>query len=503
MDGDKPDKSRRGFIWAGVGTVVGIAASQLYEMTARLDERLPSVIRERYRVDILPYLDQIKACENRVNEIQSKLSKFQNDLSNTGLLETEYNTELKKAYEDLDDSITGTENVVNKYKPILGSDALLVEDTTLDLLKKHRIERSQHQEQISQLNSQITTLNDRIEGLEGEIEIAKSYLQNDFVTVSGTEFVLKGTPYVPCGFNYDPRDHSWMMFEDWDPKEIKDELKLGKSLNANSIRIFINWQSTEQTSKRDPYVKKVREFLDIADSLGYNTILTLFDQPTVEMYTNIDLVKEYLKDIIPKFSQDPRILAWDLKNAPLSDYLWPDLSRDVVLEFLRNVSDIVRSLDINHPITVGGLCPVDLGELSIWRGQYEPDLKDKLDFISVGFYDIPDHLISAIPKIKNETRKPVILVEFGLHTWADTPEDPHTENDQKTFYEEVMDISFKDKVSGLLFWTLMDFPIGSIPGHPEEFFENHMGVFRTDYSPKPAVSPIREFYKKFLTSIYE
>lgn len=157
MNEDKPDESRREFVWAGVGAVAGIAATQFYETAARLDERLPSTIRGLYRTDILPYLEQIKTCENRITGIQS-------ELSNMVLLETDYNTELKKAYENLDVAITGAESVVDKYKPILGSDALLVEDTMLGLLKKHKTERSQHQEQINQLNSQIDTLEDRIEG---------------------------------------------------------------------------------------------------------------------------------------------------------------------------------------------------------------------------------------------------------------------------------------------------------------------------------------------------
>lgn len=170
MDGDKPGKSRRGFIWAGLGTAVGIAASQLYEMAARLDERFPSVIRERYRADMLPYLDQIKACEDRITEIQS-------ELSNMGSLETEYGTELKKAYEDLDATIAGAESVVNKYKPILGSDALLVEDAILGLLKKYKFERIQYQQnisgkqqQINQLNSQINSFQQQIDGLKIQLE---------------------------------------------------------------------------------------------------------------------------------------------------------------------------------------------------------------------------------------------------------------------------------------------------------------------------------------------
>jgi len=126
-----------------------------------------------------PYLDRIKACEDKITEIQSKLS-------NISLLETEYNTELQKAYEDLDASITGAENVISKYKPIIGSDALLVEDTMIDLLKKHRKERSQHQEQISQLNSQITTLEDKIEGLEKRVENAKEYLS----LISSTLYII-------------------------------------------------------------------------------------------------------------------------------------------------------------------------------------------------------------------------------------------------------------------------------------------------------------------------
>lgn len=158
-----------------------------------------------------------------------------------------------------------------------------------------------------------------------------------------------------------------------------------------------------------------------------------------------------------------------------------------------------------------GGCPVDLSELeeswevpsNVWKDQYIPELKDKLDFISLHFYDGPEYLISVIPKIKNETGKPVILEEFGLHTWPEDPEQPETEEWQKIFYEEVLNISYKEKASGLWFWTLLDFPIGYIPGHPEEFFENHMGVFKTDYSPKAVVSSIQKFYKKFLTSIYE
>ena len=171
------------------------------------------LVERRFRGEIDYWIGEYRSVEAEIRRLNDqldgltlRLNRIQSELSNISLLETDYNTELKKAYEDLDVAIDGVKGVINKYRPILGSEALVVEDTMLDLLKKYKTERSQHQERINQLNSQITSLQQESGDLNKKLEeISKLPVilwESDFRdgTLNGfrSATIENGNPDVPA-----------------------------------------------------------------------------------------------------------------------------------------------------------------------------------------------------------------------------------------------------------------------------------------------------------------
>lgn len=324
----------------------------------------------------------------------------------------------------------------------------------------------------------------------------------EVVTVRGDQFYHRGARFPIKGFNYYPRLHPWRTFNlgEWEPEVTERELHLGAGLGANTVRTFIDFNfSRDNTKAQQPidnyfapvarYVENVREFLDIAGRLDLKVIVTLLDSMDWEMYKphNHWIAEEYLKALIPSFVGDPRILCWDLQNEP--DKAIRMVGADAVIPFFKRVSTLVRKMDPQHLQTIGWIDRA--------RAQYFPDLDDRLDFWCFHFYDSADKLNDLVQFYKSKTTKPVLLEEFGLATGGPGPDGQHTEADQAAHYSTVLKTLEDNRMCGSLFWTLTDFPVGIAgnPPLPTDSPENHFGIFRLDYSEKPAAAVIRSFWK--------
>jgi endo-1,4-beta-mannosidase len=321
----------------------------------------------------------------------------------------------------------------------------------------------------------------------------------DFVTVRGDQFFYRGVRFPINGFNYYPRLHPWRTFNigEWEPNITEFELRLGTTLGANVVRIFIDYNFSLDNARQPgdyyfallpQYVENVRGFLDIAGRLDLKVIVTLFDSLDLAMYQPYShwIAEEYLKVLIPLFANDPRILCWDLQNEP--DRALSTVGRDPVLTFFKRVSKQIRALDPRHLQTIGWIDRA--------RAQYFPDLNDYLDFWCFHFYDKAERLADLVQFYKSKTKKPVLLEEFGLPTGGPGPDGNNTEQDQAAHYNTVLTTLEANKMCGSAFWILTDFPVG-LAGNPPistDSPENHFGVFRLDYSEKPVVDEIRKFW---------
>ncbi len=327
--------------------------------------------------------------------------------------------------------------------------------------------------------------------------------QNDFVTIRGDQFFLRGERFPIRGFNYYPRLHPWKTFNagEWEPQTTERELKLGAALGANVVRIFVDWNySLENTKRQEPitnyyspitaYVDNVRECVEIAGKLNLKVILTLLDSMDWSLYLpqNAWIVEEYLNAIVPPFVADPRILCWDLQNEP--DRAIRTVGNSAVIPFFRRVSLRVRELDPLHLQTIGMIDRLP--------ARYFPDWDAWLDFFCFHYYDKTERLNALVQFYKTQTKKPMLLQEFGLPTGGPGRDGYYSEAEQTAHYQTVLKTLDENKMCGSVFWCLVDFPIG-LAGNPpiqEDSPENHFGVFRLDYKEKPAAAVLRNYWQK-------
>lgn len=329
--------------------------------------------------------------------------------------------------------------------------------------------------------------------------------RRDFVKVENDELVYDNASFIVKGFNYYPKNHAWCIFNDWDRSEVDYELQLGSLLGANAVRTFINYQySTDNVGYQydyrtnyhvsEGYLENMAAFLTLADTYKLKVIFSLFDYVYWELLDpNAQSIGEaYLAELIPEFANDPRILAWDVMNDP--EWVAPHLAggeQDVVT-FLQRMSNKIKKLDSNHLITIGPGTP-----------STTPEVQSFIDFLCIHHYGSPNDLYSKIGALR-KFAKPIVVEEWGKHTWSQDPEDPSDEVAQKEYYESILGIVSDQNISGSMLWTLMDFPIENNPCPPYpglcfpvdqgEGEENHFGIYRTDYSPKPARDIVKQYY---------
>ena len=319
----------------------------------------------------------------------------------------------------------------------------------------------------------------------------------DFVTIRGDQFYYRGAIFPIQGFNYYPRLHPWHTFNqgEWDPVTTERELKLGASLGANVVRIFLDYNFSIDLKTPQPtptffapvkwYVDNVRQCVDLCGRLGLKVILTLFDSLDWQIYQpqNRWIAEEYLKLIVPPFVNDPRILCWDLQNEP--DRAIAQVGANVVIPFFQRLSLLTRALDRNQLQTIGWIDRA--------RGKYFSELDNYLDFYCIHFYDKASNLADLLQMYKTKTRKPLMLQEFGLATGGPGSDGANTEQDQVNHYDTILNTLAADNLCGSVLWCLNDFPIG-LAGNPPiqtDSPENHFGVFRLDYSEKPVTTLLR------------
>jgi hypothetical protein len=355
--------------------------------------------------------------------------------------------------------------------------------------------------------------------------------------IIGDQFYVNDQRYLIKGLNYYEKDHAWDEFWPyWHNKAnratVAHELDLARALGVNTLRIFLRWDFFT-TSPDDPTVpleakQDLDEFLELAAAKQMRVLLTLFDgmpnEGTESRYIDPAIGSAHVNSLLTPFknraggavdfSQDGRILAWDIKNEPDRDY-YKDADGDGVagvdlvsalpgdVAAVQSWADeIIRRLgqeDARQPVTVGVYGAVMSGTTLVYSptlvSYYTNVITDPVDFLSI-HYSLDEKNfpadVNAVEAIAGG--KPIVVEEFALHTWAEHPIDPHNERDQAAYYNAILSTSEADHLAGAMFWTLTDF--SQIEGSDERL--KHVGILRNDYSEKPAAAVIREHFKPFV-----
>ena len=177
------------------------------------------------------------------------------------------------------------------------------------------------------------------------------------------------------GFNYQP-SYGSTSFENWlyfKPDIVELELRRGKDYFPafNTVRYWLS----RDAYLRDPekFVMDFEKSLAIADTLGLKVIPCLFNRwhdPDLDcggiyidhflprysfvLYRENNLAK-YIIDLVSAHVDDDRILLWDICNEPFHYRSVEDVSTEIEnneYEWLRDMRDLIRSVDQNKPIGV-------------------------------------------------------------------------------------------------------------------------------------------------------
>jgi|GEM_PF-1499043 len=315
-----------------------------------------------------------------------------------------------------------------------------------------------------------------------------------FVQLDEQGFVIEGESYVVRGINYYPSNFPWRrFFVETDTETLHRDFALLSETGFNSLRIFL-WNTAlfqcpgSGAVPNAFHLLKLDEVIQVASEYDLRLIVTLNDLPDLQnypLYDNPLHVQQQTQFIIERYRDEPAILAWDLRNEGDIDYgsqngfVSGDFTREHVLNWLGETSELVRSLDSNHLITAGWLFDNHM------TAPY-------VDFISFHHWTWAEELQGRIDEIRSHTDKPILLQEFGYST-----ADPNiTLESQAEIISDVIAWSETNGLAGWMIWTAFDFPREATcypsPCQSEDNFQHYFGIWTVDYTEKPAVPAIRE-----------
>jgi hypothetical protein len=235
--------------------------------------------------------------------------------------------------------------------------------------------------------------------------------------------------------------------ETFDPQRIDQELGWAASIGFNSMRVYLHNMAWE--ADPEGFFNRVDEYLDIANTHKISTMFVLFDavwnpesnlgkqpepmphlhnsgwlqSPTSEQLKdtlNYARLEDYVKAVITRYANDPRVVVWDLYNEPDNDNFgkFPDTElpdkRDYTYRLLVKTFEWAREINPSQPLTAG-----------VWWGNLEEDRLhesrfnvfqlENSDVISFHSYDGPESFQNRVMLLKRYNR-PLLCTEYMART---------------------------------------------------------------------------------------
>ncbi len=246
------------------------------------------------------------------------------------------------------------------------------------------------------------------------------------------------------GANYIPSDaiNELEMFQapTFNPALNDKELGLAESIGMNTVRVFLQDQLWQQDPKG--FEQRLDAFLAIAAKHHIKPLFVLFDScwepnphlgpqhPPIPGIHNSGWVQSpgkerlldrsdepqleaYVKGIVGRFHDDPRILGWDIWNEP--DNKGGDQAADLPAkvarmdELLPKAFAWARSVHPIQPLTSG-----------VWQGNWSDPAQESAttkiqlaesDIISFHNYGWPEEFEAAIKSLQSQNR-PILCTEY-------------------------------------------------------------------------------------------
>jgi hypothetical protein len=284
--------------------------------------------------------------------------------------------------------------------------------------------------------------------LEHDPELAYRWPQHKAEAWMEKHGWMVGCNYTP---SYAINQLEMWQAESFNPARIETELQWAASLGFNTLRVFLHdllWRQDAQG-----FLRRIDQFLSIADSNGMKTMLVLFDavwnpfpklgkqpEPKYNVHnsgwvqspgydvlndpTQYDNLHDYVHGIVSHFKNDERVLIWDLFNEPdnmnLASYKDDDYAvhkAELSMALLKKTINWVRAIDPIQPIT-----------MAPWKEDWSCDTKlsaldnymfSHSDIVSFHWYENAESTEKRIQHLKRFNR-PMMCTEYMARPFGNT-----------------------------------------------------------------------------------
>lgn len=276
--------------------------------------------------------------------------------------------------------------------------------------------------------------------------------------------------------NFQRTTQSWAAFwEGFDEAQTAQDLDLAKSTGANSVRVFLYFESFGAAQPKPEMLARLERFVALCRTRGLLVVVSFFADKKDFRKERYGEMRSQLETVVTRFKSDPAIAMWDLMNEP--DHAYASETKTAtfaeVAAWVTDMSRVVKAADPTHLLTVGWAghaATTDFSEetSTLWK---------QADVISVHGY-FPLNTLQKLLERVVALGRPVILQEFGrtrLHV-----SDDDAARDYKAACQAAR------KLSGFAAWELFDHPTGTLP-HVAGYLEtdeNHYGLFTARRLPK-------------------
>ncbi|MGW8377178.1 cellulase family glycosylhydrolase [Streptomyces sp. ODS28] len=311
------------------------------------------------------------------------------------------------------------------------------------------------------------------------------------------------------GVNFWSRTGGPLMWRSYDPRTVREELRVLREHGLNMTRSFFYWPDFMPTpyTVDEALCVHFADFLDAHREYGMKTVPTFIVghmsgenwDPSWrggrDLYGDVWMVSRqawFAKEMTRRFHRHPAITGWLVSNempiygrVPGQD----PAPREHVNSWAEAIVNAVRATGAPQPVSLGdGAWGMEV--MGKENGFSLRETAELIDFAGPHVYRMENDRIRQHHRAAFEcelaavARKPVILEEFGLST------DFVSEENAGVYYRQTLHHSLLAGATGWIAWNNTDYDaLAAQPPYDHHGFEMHFGVTDTQGRPK---APLRE-----------
>ncbi|RRO20409.1 beta-mannosidase [Saccharopolyspora rhizosphaerae] len=324
---------------------------------------------------------------------------------------------------------------------------------------------------------------------------------------------VAGEPQVWLGANFWSRTGGPLMWRNYSPEVVREELRVLHAHGLRQTRSFFYWPDfmpAPDTVDEDK-VALYRDFLDAHSEVGMTSIPTFIVghmsgdnwdpvwRDGRDLYADVWLVSQqawFVQQMTERFAEHPAVAGWLISNEmPIYGRLRhePKAPTEQVSAWARLMVQAVRAGGGTQPVSLGdGAWGIEV--TGVDNGFSVRETGAVVDFVGPHVYRIDNdpvrqHLIAAfLCELSAVAGKPVVLEEFGLSSDQVSPENA------AHYYRQTLHNSLLAGSTGWVAWNNTDYDDliaqGPYSHHP---FEMHFGITDHTGAPKPPLHELAAF----------